>query len=208
MSAKQLNVIAWGLSVTAGLVAAFAWGQDIQWGLSGLSTYRLFPLFGLLAFSIMWSHYIASALRQYLRFDKAVLNTYFETSSLAVLVAILLHPGLLIWQLWRDGEGLPPTSTWNYVGSSLKAVVTLGTISLLIFLAYEFRRKFAERPWWEYVQYTSDAAMLVIFYHAVKLGGQLQNGWFRAVWLFYGITFIGSLIYIYGRKIKTVQPRS
>src|SRR3989344_5422163 len=99
MNAKQLNIFAWGLSFAAIALAILAWGQTYEWDVIGISTYLLFPLFGLLAFSLMWSHYIASALRQYLKIDKSALHNYLEITSLLVLVFILLHPGLLTWQL-------------------------------------------------------------------------------------------------------------
>jgi len=200
---KNLNVCAWVVSATAVVLAIVVWGQTYEWDVVGISTYLLFPLFGLLAFSLMWSHYIASALRQYFQIDKSALRRYFETTSFLVLAFILLHPGLLTWQLWRDGMGLPPGSELNYVAKGLGWVVILAMVSLLVFLAYEFRRKFNKKTWWKYVQYASDAAMLAIFYHGLRLGGQLQSGWYRYVWFFYGVTLAGSLIYMYSlRKVS------
>jgi hypothetical protein len=202
MDEKQLKVMAWGLSSTVALVAFVAWGQLYDWQLGDLSSYQLFPLFGLLAFSIMWSHYIAAALRLYFKIEKKVLGQYFEVTSMVVLAAIILHPGLLVWQLWRDGMGLPPGSTWSFVGPSLKWFVTLGMVSLGIFLAYEFRRWFAKRSWWRLVQYASDLAMAFVFIHSLKLGSNLQDGWFQMVWYFYGATFVVAIVYIYYQKLK------
>jgi hypothetical protein len=205
MKERNLQLFAWGVSLAALAVAIIAWGQGIRWKFSDLSTYQIFPVFGLAAFSLMWSHYIASVTRQYFALDKAVLRAYFEATSLAVLIAILIHPGLLTWQLWRDGLGLPPGSELNYVQSSLRWAVLLGMTALLVFVAYEFRRKFGGRKWWKYVQYATDAAMLMIFIHALNLGGQLQSGWFRGVWYFYGVTLIGSLAYTYYKKLTLVK---
>lgn len=201
MNAKQLQITAWGISTAVVVLAVVAWGQGYDWELAGLSTYQLFPLFGLLAFSLMWSHYIAAALRQYLQADRAALKQYFEVTSLAVLAAILLHPGLLGWQLWRDGIGLPPGSYKAYIGPLYWAVV-LGIISWLIFMSYELRRKFKDRSWWKYVQYASDGAMFLILIHALRLGQNLQEGWFRTVWYFYGVTLALSLAYTYYQKLR------
>lgn len=121
-----------------------------------------------------------------------------------VLVAILLHPGLLIWQLWRDGFGLPPGSYLrNYVAPNMAWVALLGTISLLVFLSYELRRIFATKRWWRFVQYASDIAMLAVFYHGLRLGSNLQRGWFKWLWLAYGLTLALALIYIYTTKFRT-----
>jgi hypothetical protein len=78
-------------------------------------------------------------------------------------------------------------------------VVLLGMASLLVFLAYELRRWFGKRPWWRFVGYASDAAMLTVFYHGLRLGSTLQSGWFNYVWLLYGATLVGSLMYTHGR---------
>jgi hypothetical protein len=198
INGSQLRSIAWVLSSTAALLALVAWWQGYGHNLS--SIYQLFPLFGLLAFSIMWSHYIAAALKQYVGAEKESLKTFFEITSNVVLVAILLHPGLLVYQLWQDGAGLPPMSAINYVAPALKFAVILGEVALVAFLAYEFRDKYGKKPWWKFVQYASDVAMLMIFVHALLLGGQLQNGWFRYVWYFYGVTLVGSLLYMYRAK--------
>jgi hypothetical protein len=208
--AQRLVLFSWITSFVAAVLAFTAWGQGFSWQFSALSTYMIFPLFGLLAFSLMWSHYIVAAGREFHGLDRKTTAQYFEITSLVVLAAICAHPGLLIWQLWRDGLGLPPMSYYTYVGPSLKIAVTVGSVSFLIFLAYEFRRKFSKKPWWRFVQYASDVAMLAILYHSLSLGSNLQGGWFRYVWFFYGVTLVGSLLYIYYKKFsktKTVSTK-
>ena len=68
----------------------------------------------------MWAHYIVSATRQQLGIDKRVLHTYIEVTGWLVLILIILHPGLLEWQLFHDGLGLPPGS----VAAKLCSTVT------------------------------------------------------------------------------------
>ncbi len=202
MKTRYVQVFAWSLSVLVAILAFVAWGQGILWQFSGLGSYQLFPLFGLLAFSLMWSHYIASVARQHFKVDKEALRTYFEVTSFAVLCAILVHPGLLAWQLWRDGVGLPPGSELLYVDPKHKIFILFGMTALLIFLAYEFRRVFHDKSWWKYVQYLSDVAMVLIFLHSLKLGSQLQTGWLVPIWYFYGVTLFICLGYIYYQKYQ------
>lgn len=197
MNQRQLQTIAWALSAFVGLIAIISWGQTLSWEFSNLSLYRLFPLFGLLAFSLMWVHYVVAALRKHFRVDKSAVNSYFEVTSYFVLVFILLHPGLLAFQLWRDGDGLPPGSYMGFVGSAFKIAIIAGMVSWAAFIGYEFRRKFNKKPWWKFVQYASDAAMLLIFVHALRLGGQLQDGWYRWIWMIYGISLAVILLYTY-----------
>ncbi len=202
----QLQIGAWALSIAVSIVAFIAWGSDLKWQLDKLTPYKLFPLFGLLAFSVMWSHYMAGVLRRYLGFGKEVLKDYFELTSVFVLLCILLHPGLLIWQLWRDGFGLPPTSYLdNYVSKKASRAALLGSLSLLIFLSYELHRWFQDKSWWKYIERISDIGMVLIFIHALRLGRQLQPGWFRVVWWIYGISLLGALVYIYTSRNKVKE---
>jgi hypothetical protein len=198
MKNNRLHLFAWGLSGLTVILAFVAWANDIDWNFSGLSTYQLFPLLGLTAFSLMWSHYMVASIRLRLNIPADHAKSYFEISSLAVLALILLHPGLLWWQLWRDGLGLPPQSYLTvYAEPAYKFALLLGSISLMLFIAYELRRLYRQRPWWRFVQYGSDAAMLLVLYHAATLGSHLQAGWYRYIWGFYAVSLIMSLVYRY-----------
>jgi hypothetical protein len=201
MSIKTLQVTSWSISLGATFLAFFGWGELYGWKLGSLTAYQYFPLFGLLAFSIMWSHYISAALRIMNSSEKTVLKRYFEYTSLAVLIFLLLHPGLLVWQLWRDGAGLPPASAVNYVEPALKISVISGIIAWIVFLAYEFHRKYGDRQWWRFVGYASDVSMLIIFVHGLRLGSHLQEGWFKNVWYLYGVTLLATLFYLHYMRL-------
>jgi len=193
----------WGTSLLAVALSVIIWGQGLDWNFSRLTAYRWFPLFGLTAFGLMWSHYITAALRLWSDLDKSVTKDFFDSTSMIVLVLILMHPGLLIFQLWSDGFGLPPNSYFeNYVAPSLKWTAFLGTLSLIVFLAYELRHWFQSKPWWKYLQYASDAAMLAIVVHGFRLGTHLQTGWFRAVWVLYALTLVASMVVIHLNKLN------
>lgn len=201
-TADKLKTGAWGLTVLVVMLAFISWGQGHQWHLASLSSYNLFPIFGLTAFSIMWAHYIVAALRLHYNVDKGVTKSYFEITSLIVLACILLHPGILIVQLFRDGAGLPPESYLHYVRPSLKWAVLLGSASFAIFIGYEFHRIYDKKPWWKYMQYASDVAMFLIVIHSLSLGNDLGPGWFRGVWIFYTVSLVAALVYMYSLKFK------
>jgi hypothetical protein len=200
---SYLQAFAWSLSALVAVLAITAWGQELHWKFAHLSVYSFFPVLGLLAFSLMWCHYTVSAARQYLAVDKKALHTYIEVTGWIVLALIIFHPGLLEWQLFKDGFGLPPGSVLdNYVTPSLKLFAVFGMVALLLFLAYELRRWYEDRSWWKYVSYATDAAMILIIFHSLKLGTTLQHGWLRMVWLFYALTFVIALTYIYVKKFS------
>lgn len=202
-SEKNFVIFAWTQAALTVFVTFFVWGQGLNWQAARLSAYSLFPLFGLLAFSLMWGHYIVDAIRRYFDLRPELTKQYFEITSGVVLAAILLHPHILIWRLWKDGFGLPPNSYLAVYGApGMKLALAIGTVSLGIFLIYELRRKFRNRSWWWSVQLASDIAILGIFYHGLTLGRHLQSGWFRGVWLFWGVSLLVSLIYIYYKKLS------
>lgn len=201
------QIFAWSLVAAVCAVGFVAWGGVYQWHLRPFSAYLFFPLLGLLAFSLMWTHYIMVVVRLRWSLQKTVLANYFRWTGYAVLVLICLHPGLLIYQRFQDGYGLPPRSYETYVAPGLGWVTLLGTACLLVFLAFELRRWFQPKSWWPYVANASDLAMLGIAYHGLRLGTTIQQGWFHDVWLFYALTLILALIYkYYNLLIKTYQP--
>jgi hypothetical protein len=193
---------AYGLSAVVAAVAFTAWAQGLRWNFGHITTYKLFPLLGLMAWSLLWSMYIVNFFKR--RFGgKDQLKPYFQKLRLIVICLIVLHPGLLIWQLWRDGFGLPPGSYLdNYVAPAAKWAAILSSISFLVFVAYEFKRKFGNQSWWRYIEYLGDAAMIAIFIHSLKLGGNLQHGWFRWFWLFYGTSLIMVIAESYYRRAR------
>jgi hypothetical protein len=204
-SATRVRFLPWAVTALVSGLAIYGWGSSYSWQLTRLTTYQLFPLLGLLAFSIMWSHYMAGAMRRTF-LHGARLETYFRSTGYVVLVAIVLHPGLLIYQRFRDGYGLPPRSYETYVAPSLAWITLLGTVCLLTFLAFELHRWFRNKPWWHYVANASDAAMLGIFYHSLRLGSQLMSGWFKDVWILYGCSLVAALIFKYSYTFTHRNP--
>jgi len=202
------QLLAWSLAVVVSVTAVIAWGSYYSWHVWPFNTYIFFPLLGLLAFSILWSHYMVVALKQFWSVDRAVLASFFRWTGYAVLVLICLHPGLLIYHRLQDGFGLPPHSYESYVAPGLGWVTLVGTASLLVFLAFELRRFFGKKSWWHYVADASDAAMLAIIYHSLRLGQQVQHGWFHAVWLFYFVTLVAALIYKYVGRYQLAHSKS
>ena len=208
MKRSQLVLLAsWGAATIVSALAIIVWGQSFLWQFDVLSSYLLFPVFGLLAFSLMWTHYIAGSLRRALGVSKSVLQQFLNITGYAVLGLILLHPGLLIWQLLRDGKGFPPESYLHYVAPNMAWIAALGTVSLGVFLAYELRPWFQDRSWWPWVTRAGNVAMLAIVYHGLRLGSQTQTGWYHWVWLFYGVSLVASLSYNYYIDRQTKQEK-
>jgi hypothetical protein len=188
--------IQWALGIIVFILAVVVWASVRLKGGEPLTIYGIFPLLGLIGFGLMWTHYIGGATRRFSGERDHSKDAYWYVSSGIVLACLLLHPALLSFGLWRDGLGLPPFSYINAY-ESMKLAILLGSLSLGIFLAFEFHRWFGDRPWWRYVEGLQFVAMLAIFVHALSLGGELNISWFRTLWWVYGVTLIAAYVYSY-----------
>ncbi len=170
-----------------------AWNETAKGSLSGFS---LPSLLAMLAFGFMWVHYLATFLKTNYEPE---LNTSTSTklTQCFVLIAIIAHPVAIITYLNDKGYGLPPASFESYFGANKALFISLGTISLIAFLAFEFKKYLKNRPRvWSGVLKFNDLAMLLIILHGFKLGFVINSTWFKYVWLGYGL----SLLYFFYDK--------
>jgi hypothetical protein len=192
----NIQVIEWTLGVLVVLIPAVAWLSQTR--LDDLTLYDIFPPLGLVAFGLMWVHFVMGALRRYAGTTTDGRDIFKTVSMGLVLALILLHPGLFWLALYLDGFGLPPQSYMEVYATQL-GFLALGTIGLMIFLAYELKRFFAGRKWWKYVEGVQVVGMAAIFVHAIGLGNELKIDWVLLVWIFYGLTL--GLAVVYSRLI-------
>lgn len=185
-----------GITVSLALGAALmAWLTNVR---GGVDTYTIFPLLGMAAWILMWSHYVSGSVKRYLgrAGDTSLLKTYSAVTGVIVLCLLLLHPGLLYIGLFKDGFGLPPGSAFAvYSTVTVRVALVLGITSLLAFLLYELHRWYRQAPWWRYIEYASIGAMGLVFVHALLIGGGALQGWFRVVWVLLGIILIAAIAY-------------
>ncbi len=194
MNSKQFNYVRWGTLFFAIALPFIAWAQFNSWDIFSLTIYQYFSLFGLVAFMIMATHFILAGLHSY--FKEVGLNKkYSLISGIIVLICILLHPALLVWQLWLSNYGLPPYSYYRYVGSHGILFDTLGATALLAFLFYEVLVRLKQHTiiakYWFYILASQLVALIFIFFHAKNLGIIVNSGWFGVLWI---VLFIFMLI--------------
>lgn len=188
---RNYVLIEWVLGGIAIILPVIAW-LSVQH--RELTLYDIFPPLGLIAFGLMWTHFVMGALKRYADVETREPGLYMPISMGLVLALIILHPGLLWFALFLDGYGLPPESYLKAYSSQV-LLVLLGSASLIIFLAYEFKRVFGQKSWWKYIDWLQIVGMAAIFIHALGLGRDLQMNWFMVVWWLYGITLAASIIY-------------
>jgi len=175
-------------------VGAVAWLQGLR---GEIGIYKLFPLLGILAWLLMWTHYVGGSLKRYLGLanDRSVMQHYAAVTGYIVLCLILLHPGLLYIGLFRDGLGLPPYSAFEaYQTIGMRVGLVLGSVGLMVFLLFELGRWFRHKGWWRYIEWANIAAMGIIFMHGLLIGGGI-TGWFRIVWIALGVILVATIAY-------------
>lgn len=205
---KKGGLLAWAIYAVIVAAAIVAWGSGFNWDFSNLNIYLFFPLLGLLAWSIMWSHYFLGALSHYSKAFK-MSKFYKNMTGYKVLALILLHPGLLAFAQWQNGQGYPPSSYVEYVGSAMLLYIIFAEIALVTFLSFEVFRRVKTWPVvarnWRWVSLSQMVAMALIFAHSLKLGQNLQSGWFRYYWIMLGLLLIPSFIVV-GKKDWQKKP--
>jgi hypothetical protein len=193
MQQKNFTLLTWGLFALSTVLPLLVWGNTVNWDFSGLTAYQWFPLFGLLAWMIMWTHYITGAIR--IRNPELKKPAYYsKVTSYIVLGSLLLHPGMLAIAQFQNDQGLPVDSFVNYVGEGLRIAVLLGSVSLLIFLSFEFFDRAKHIGWVKrsalWISLSQSVAMLLIFVHGLRLGTSVNTSWFTLVWVIYGLLLL------------------
>ena len=186
----MIYFIPWVISSVALVLSVLGWGQDFGWHFYGFTLYEWFPLFGLIAFSLMWAHYAVDFVSRFgkFKFDES----YLFATRYIVLFALLLHPGLLALQLWREGFGLPPMSWLSFIGPDLQWAIIVGLCAWLAFLLFELHRWFRGKSWFRWIVLANAGAMVAVVIHVLYVAEPL--GWFRNLWYLYGISLIIFLI--------------
>lgn len=175
--------------------------RSLEWALDSTFIPNLFPALGIAAFTIMWLHVVGGALevwlKKYVDFEKFVHNTSF-----LVLILIIFHPLLLLIQL-----GFDFTKLFLY-GSAI--YIWLGILGWFLLLTYDVGRVFKRNNFfvrnWNAILILSTLGFLFAFFHSLGLGSDLQSGFLRKLWIFYGATAIIAAIYNYGVRMFLEKP--
>jgi hypothetical protein len=200
MSQKAFNWFSWSLFVGLSMMAAVVWANNLDWDVTAITAFSIFPLLGLVAWLVMAGHYYAGAVRIHNPELKKP-NYYRQVTGYVVLGSILLHPALLSMRLFENGLGLPPNSYLSYVDESLKLAVVAGSFSLTLFLSFEIferlkNRRLVKQYWW-LVSVSQSLAMTLIWVHGLRLGSSLADGWFRILWIILGVALLPCIYIIH-----------
>jgi hypothetical protein len=205
--AQFLALLVIGLATAAPVVA---WGQTYSWEFSHRTASELFPLFGLLAYSLMWQQVFV--LNVFRNLSPNFRKWFGVIAGLAIFICILLHPLLLARAQFELTDKLPPESWYKYVSGKYREYITLGVIAWLTFLAYDVARLVKNTTWYPryswIIRYSGHAAFFLIFIHSTQLGSHLQSGIFRALWMFFAASALVIISREAYRDIKQLTSRN
>jgi hypothetical protein len=153
---------------------------------------KLFPLFGLAAFALLWLHVVGAGLQWWLK-KYVDFEGFVHRTSPLILTLILLHPLLLFITFGFSVKGILLSYGLLYI--------LLAVIGWLLLLTYDIGRAFKAREFfirhWNKVLILSTIGFFLTFFHSLGIGGDLQHGPLRFVWIFYGVTAFASAFYAY-----------
>ena len=185
------KVVFWTISTIVIILPVYIWADFLSWNFTAVSISSIFPLLGLLAYSILWLQMFVVAVLISLPTDFK--NNFFLISGLAFLLLIIAHPLLLSIAQYQIGQ-----SIIDYVGDTRKVFITLAITAWVIFILYEIFRRFKK---WKFFcnsmiifKYLNYVAFYLIFFHSINLGTNLQEGPLKFVWYFYALS---GLLFIY-----------
>lgn len=188
--AKRLIILGAALAV---LIPILAHIRNVSWGETSLIQ-ALFPVFGLLAFTLLWLHSISGVFEEWLR-ERFDFDAFIHWTALAIFASIILHPLLLLilikFQVMLLFQG-PSLAIW------------LGIIGLVLLLTYDIGKALKKREFfsrhWTAILIISNIGFILTFFHSLMIGSDLQSGFMRYLWFFYGVSAILAIIYTYAVK--------
>ena len=179
----------------------YFWGDSFSWDFSRLNLYLLFPLLGMLAFSIMWTQVVVGTFR-----DKfSDVGEFFSKTGVAVFLLFFFHPVLAAVAQFKSAGLLPLQSLFDLVGPAQRKFLILGMVAFTIFVLYEVVLRVAAlkrvHRLNKFFEVASEFGVILVFIHSINLGSHLQVGLLKYVWWFYGITAILMIGWKYGKKV-------
>jgi hypothetical protein len=185
-------------------IALYEWGSALDWEVLDASRLQIFPLLGLVAFSIMWWHFLLGFAGDVdPKYEKP--KSLKGISSIFVFFLIILHPLLLFLQSNALGIDFK-AFVESYVGDTNFLFVSYGTVAFFIFLAYDLAKRLKDKPLfknnWALIDAIDDVAFLAVFAHSMMLGQHTAGGWFRYYWITLGATGAFFIAYKHWRRLS------
>lgn len=160
---------------------------------------KLFPLVGLLAFSLLWVQLLVGTNRQYLRQVYPWMMRFHRWQGGFVLLFALLHPTLLL-----IGVGTAHYLARDFVAPNLVVWVWVGYLQLLLLVCTAGSALLLRVPWlrtrWRTVHYANYGVFVLVWSHSWFLGSDVRTTDLRYLWTFFGATVVLSSVFRFLRR--------
>lgn len=162
----------------------------------------LFPLVGLYAFSLVWLQVMIGSNRRWLARLWPGIIRYHRVEGVFAFLFAQAHPILLI-----SGIGFSDYIRDAFVSPERVLFAWLGRIALLLLTVTVATALLSRLQWlkrrWRVIHYLNYVVFVLVWIHSWVLGSDVQTTGLRWVWLFYGLTFVASVI----GRIFAMKPR-
>jgi len=115
-------------TLAIGGAAFLSWAEPFKGRLWPMSPYAISPLFDMLASAFACLVVYMLAVRSVSPEPKQPRPWLLRLLTILFICVLLLHPGTLFWQLWRDGYGLPPLSYMHFYTPDQQWPIVIGTL--------------------------------------------------------------------------------
>ena len=155
---------------------------------------RLFPLFGLLAFTMVWYQVLLGSNGWWLYRRAPVLLRFHRTHGIIAFSFAVLHPVLLI-----AAVGLTAFLQKSFVPAELRIYATIGTIQLVLLTIAVLVALVRRMPWlrrhWKKFHILNYVVFILIWIHSWFLGTDVQTTWLRFLWVFFALAVFVSTVF-------------
>lgn len=152
---------------------------------------RIFPFFGLLAFTLVWTQIMVGSLMPLLTRLFPSIPRYQRFEGIFALLFALTHPTLLL-----IGFGWSTFWHWGFISPDLYWLVILGYAGLLSTLLTVTSALLARRSWfaqhWRTIHYLNYVTFAVVWVHSWRLGADVHDAPLRWLWLGFAVTAAGA----------------
>ncbi|MBI3572995.1 MAG: FAD-dependent oxidoreductase [Candidatus Kerfeldbacteria bacterium] len=170
-------------------------------------SHRIFPLFGLYAFTLVWTQFMIGTSQSLLKKVIPRIITFHRREGAFALTFALLHPLLLF-------IGVGHAAFWGrtFVAPKLVPYVWLGYFQLLIMCttagtALLMRLSSLKRVW-HTIHYLNYVLFVSIWIHSWFLGSDVQSTWLKYLWLFAATAITGVVIRLRTYYRQRIVPES
>lgn len=162
----------------------------------------LFPLAGLYAFTLVWLQVMIGSNRRWLTRLWPGIIRYHRVEGVFAFLFAQAHPLLLIAGFGfdsyvRDAFVSPDRVLFAWFGRIALLLLTVTVATALLWRLQWLKRR------WHVIHYLNYFVFALVWIHSWVLGSDVQTTSLRWAWLFYGATFVASVI----GRIFALKPR-